>query len=242
MIGLGPIRRASVGYFFDIIADFEEAKRMAVDKFLSEYLQLNEDEQKKFVIVETSIAKSDEDLMYVTFQDFDSVRDIKSRIAEIRNDEIKSRNFIPPQFWERYRFLGKYCADERTKDLNLKTLIRFSDTDIEVLFKDKKKDEHYYNIPLKEIENEIGKIPKFDHSVPWVRRQDRPPKNPPKLVKEAVCPPSLRGSMPTKQLSTSSSSSSGPSLPSKRKKTSHQNTNSIETEDNIVEVLSDKSL
>ena len=34
MIGLGPIRRASIGYFFDIIADFEEAKKMAIDEYV----------------------------------------------------------------------------------------------------------------------------------------------------------------------------------------------------------------
>ena len=38
MIGLGPIRRESISYFHNITADFEDAKKMAVDKFLSEYL------------------------------------------------------------------------------------------------------------------------------------------------------------------------------------------------------------
>ena len=241
MIGLGPIRRASVSYFFEITSDFEEAKKMAIDEFLCEYLQLNEDERKFFIIVETAIAKNDEDLIYVTFQDFDSVKEIRSRIAEIQNEEINTRNFIPPQFWERYKFLNKYCAEERNKDSNLKTLIRFNDNDIEVLFKNRKKDEQYFNIPLKEIEDEVGKMPKFDHSVQWVRRQDRPPKNPPKKVKEVVCPPSLRGSRLEKQLSSSSSSSSGPSLPPKRKKISHQSSSNMETDENI-EVLSDKSL
>ena len=56
---------------------------MAVDEFMSEYLQLNEEEQFFFVILETTIAKNDDDLVYVTFQDFESVKDIKSRVAEI---------------------------------------------------------------------------------------------------------------------------------------------------------------
>ena len=70
MIGLGPIRHASISYFYDIIADFEEAKKMAVDEFLSEYLQLNEDERKFFVIVETVIAKNNEDLSLCDFPGF----------------------------------------------------------------------------------------------------------------------------------------------------------------------------
>ena len=167
---------------------------MAIDKYLSEYLQLNEDERKHFVILETVIAKNDDELIYVTFKDFDSIKDIKSRVAEIKNEEIKIRNFIPPQYWARYKCLSNYCAEERSKDSNIKTMIRFNDTDMEVLFKDRKVDEQYYTVSLKDIEKETGSIPKFDHSVTWNKRQDRPPKNPPRQVTEPVCPPSLRGS------------------------------------------------
>ena len=241
MIGLGPIRRASISYFHDIIADFEEAKKMAVDKFLSEYLQLNEDERKDFEILETSIAKNDDDLIYVTFANFESIREIRSRVATIKNEEIKVRNFIPPQYWSRYRFLSSYCADERMKDKNLKTMIRFNDHDIEVLFKNRSTDDHYNIVALKDIEKDTGAIPKFDHAVSWNKRQDRPPKNPPILVTEAVCPPSLRGSNITKHISTSSSSS-GQSLPNKRKKLSHQSVENMEVGANNIEILSDKSL
>ena len=161
----------------------------------------------------------------------------------MRNEAIKTRNFIPPQFWARYKFLNNYCAEERGKDPNLKTIIRFNDNDIEVLFKDRKSDEQYYNISLKEIEKETGRIPKFDHSVSWTKRKERPRRNPPKSPNTVVVPPSLRRSSLSKQTSTSSSSSSsGPSLPSKRKKTSHGSSTDMETEDNVTEVLSDKSL
>ena len=36
-------------------------------------------------------------------------------------------------------------------------------------------DGHYKAIPLEEIEK-TEDIPKFDHSIPWRRRQDKPPK------------------------------------------------------------------
>ena len=192
---------------------------MAIDEYLSEYLQLEEEERKIFVILETSIAKSDDELIYVTFQDFDSVRDIKSRVAEVKNDEIVMRNFIPPQYWGRYKFLSNYCAEKQSGDENLKTMIRFNDTDMEVLFKNRKVENQFNVLSLKDIETETGPIPKFDHSVSWVRRQDRPPRNPLRKITEPVCPPSLRGSSISKQTSVSSSSSSGNSLPlSKRKK------------------------
>ena len=35
MLGLGPIRRASVSYFNNIVGDLEDAKKMAIDEFLS---------------------------------------------------------------------------------------------------------------------------------------------------------------------------------------------------------------
>ena len=242
MIGLGPIRRASVNYFHGICADFEEAKLMAIDEFFSEYLQLDEEARQNFTILETSIAKSDDELIYITMQDFESIREIKSRVAEVQNDEIKMRNFIPPQFWNRYKFLSNFCADKRSANDNLKTMIRFNDNDIEVLFKYRNEENQYNTISLKEIEEEGGTIPKFDHSVNWVRRQDRPPKTPVRRVTEPVVPPSLRGSTLSKQVSISSSSS-GNSLPlSKRKKTTHKDVNSMETEDCNTEGVSDKSL
>ena len=108
---------------------------MAVDEFFTEYLQLTEEERKDFDIVDTTIAKNDDDLMYVTFRDFEAIKEIRRRVATIKNDEIKVRIFIPPQFWMRYRFLSNYCTDEREKDNNIKTMIRFTDNDMEVLFK-----------------------------------------------------------------------------------------------------------
>ena len=120
-------------------------------------------------------------------------------------------------------------------------MIRFNEHDIEVLFKDRSNEDHYNLVSLKDIEKVAGVIPKFDHSVSWKKRQDRPPRNPPKQLTEAVCPPSLRGSTLSKQMSMSSSSS-GQSLPNKRKKTSHSNVQNMETESTNFEGVSDKSL
>ena len=238
MLGLGPIRRASVSYFQDLVGDLEDAKKMAIDEYLSEYLQLNEEERKDFDIVDTTFAKNDDNMIYVTFRDFESVKEIRRRVAIIKNDEIQVRIFIPPQYWERYRFLSKYCAEERSKNTNLKTMIRFTDCDMEVLFKDRNTDEQYNVVDLKDIAKEVGKIPRFDHSVQWKLRVDRPLKTTPKVTTQAVRPPSLGGARMTKQSSTSSSSSSGPSQPSKRFKGSNDmETDAVETEE-----LSDKSL
>ena len=102
-------------------------------------------------------------------------------------------------------------------------------------------EEQYNPVSLKDIEKEVGTIPKFDHSVKWRQRVDRPPRNPLKKVTEAVRPPSLGGARLSKQTS-SSSSSSGQALPSKRFKAGHDSDQNMETEADSNEVLSNKSL
>ena len=169
MVGLSPILRQPVGYFHDITADFEEAKRMAVFEFLREYLQFSEETIKDFVIADTMLAKNDEELIYVTFRDYTSIKDIHRRTAEVGNENIRVRNYIPPQFWDRYYFLSQYCTKMREEDDNMKNYIRFNDTDLEVLVKDKSKDEFYSILPLEEIEKE-GAIPKFNHSIVWKKK------------------------------------------------------------------------
>ena len=98
MIGLGPIRRQSISFFHDITSDFEEAKVMAVNEFLCEYLQLTEEDIKDFNIVETMLAKNEDDLVYVTLSDHESIREIYRRTADLKNDEIMTRIFVPPNF------------------------------------------------------------------------------------------------------------------------------------------------
>ena len=135
MIGLGPIRRQSVGYFQDTNANFSQAKILAVNEFLMEFLQISEDEMQDFTIIDTMISKKEDELIYVTFREYSSIRDIHRRAAELQNEDIMVHNFIPPQYWERYTHLNKYCGKMKQKDKDIKFQIRFSETDLEVLIK-----------------------------------------------------------------------------------------------------------
>ena len=127
-------------------------------------------------------------------------------MAEIKNDEIMIRNYIPPQFWDRYRYLSQYCSDLRREDPNLKTRIQFNDKDLEVLTKLRRSDEPFKILELKVIESR-GAIPKFDHSITWKRRSDRPPRNPVKKVEGKICPPSICQVSSQRQRSSSVSES-----------------------------------
>ena len=246
MLGLGPIRRQSIGYFQDAKVDFPEAKIMAVNEFLMEFLQISEDEMQDFTILDTMISKKEEDLIYVTFRDHSSIRDIHRRVAELQSEDIMVRNFIPPQYWERYLHLNRYCSKLKQEDKDIKFQIRFSEVDLEVLIKNRRKDENYYILPLQEISKE-GDIPKFNHNITWTKRNDRPQREPLKPVKSKICPPSLRqetrqNSSPTSdplQLSTSpselqrktSSSSSDSAQP--KKKVRKQSDTRMDTDVNI---------
>ena len=227
MIGIGPILKQSVGYFLDITSDLEEARKMAVNEFLMTYLQFTESELDNIMIVETMTAKTDEEIIYVTFRDHSTIRDIYGRTAEIRNDEIQTRIFVPPQFWDRYQVINQYCAEQRMKNKDLKTQIRFGDTDIEVMLKDRSKDEGYSVLDLKVIEVN-GSIPKFNHEVQWRKRIERLPRNSLKTVSGKLIPPSI-------QRSGSSSSGSGSEVqPPKRQR---KNKDDMEIEEGITDPL-----
>ena len=136
------------------------------------------------------IAK-EKDIVYVTFADHSNIRDIQSRIAEVRLDEVTTRVYVPPQYWARYSHLSNYCKTLRSENEDTKTIIRFTEKDLEVLVKNRNVEDHYRAIPLDEIEK-LESIPKFDHSIKWERRQDRPPKTLVKPVLTRIIPPSIR--------------------------------------------------
>ena len=212
MIGLGPILKQSVNYFHDITSDIEEAKKMAINEFMITYLQFTEEEVQETNIVDTATSKSDDEIIYVTFSDHDTIRDIYGRAAEIRNNSIQTRVFVPPQFWPRYQHISHYCAKLREDNKDLKTIIRFGNDDVEVMIRDRSKDEQFKVLSLDEIE-ESGTIPKFKHEVIWRKRSERPLKKNLRTVSGTIVPPSLQRSP------ISRSSSSGSVLhPSKRQK------------------------
>ena len=214
MLSLGPIIRQSVGYFHDTTADYNLAKILAVNEFLHEYLQFTEEDVKDFKVIDTMLAKSDNEVMYVTFADHEAVKEIHRRIADLQNDNITSWRYIPPQYWNRFSHLNKHCQKLRSEDEELKTIIRFNDKDLEVLVKNKRTDKQYRILPLGEIEMS-GPIPRFDHTIMWKKRVGRQPHNPVKPVRGKICPPSIRQA---ENLRQRSNSPSGSSVPTKRQK------------------------
>ena len=238
MIGLGPIRHQSIGFFYDITSDYEEAKVMAANEFLCEYLQLTEEDIKDFEIVETMLAKNEDDLLYITFNDHESIREIYRRTADLRNDEIMTRIFVPPQFWDRYRSISLHCTKLRESNKDIKTQIRFGDNDIEVVIKDRATKDHYSPLPLAEIEK-VTTVPRFNHDIVWRKRTDRAPRNATKVVTTKVVPPSIQNQLPSRHSSSSSNENHNPTKRMRKNKDTPED--NLENENHVME-HSDKDL
>ena len=166
---LALLKLQSVGYFHQATADYNLAKILAVNEFLSEYLQLTEEDIKDFEVIDTMLSKNDDEIMHVTFAEHAAVKELHKRIADLQNDDIIARRYIPPQFWSRFSHLNKYCQNLREKEEDLKTIIRFNDKDLEVLVKNRRLEEQYRILPLDQIESS-GPIPKFDLSIVWKKK------------------------------------------------------------------------
>ena len=112
--------------------------------------------------------------LYIAVEKHEVIVEICRRIAECSNPEIFARNFVPPQFFQRYCALNQLCANMRAENSAVKTQLRFNKHDIEILTKRKGTPDPYRIFKLSEEER--GKIPKFDHSLAWNRKTERPPR------------------------------------------------------------------
>ena len=130
---------------------------MAGAEFLEGYLKYDKRDMEEINITDTKISGKGDSILYLVLGDQEQVINIRRRLADCKNDVIKTRDYIPPQFFKRYVEVGKYAADQRSKYGNLKTQIRFTENDLQLLVKTKGSDEPFSEIKLEEIEKEVGK-------------------------------------------------------------------------------------
>ena len=156
-LGLGPIKLQSIDYFFTITGDYEEAKQMAAVEFLTEYLQFDHDDMTDMQITDTKISQKKDDILYIVFGDPDIVKNVRRRVADCQNSSIRMRDFIPPQFFDRYSALAKYASEIRTNDKSKKTQIRFGESDLILLTKTRGSDELFLPLDMSEIAREKNK-------------------------------------------------------------------------------------
>ena len=93
------MKRESFDYFYTITGDFDEAKRMAAIEYMEGYLNFNQDDLVDFNITDTKISAKGDDILYLVLDSPSKVKNLRRRISDLQNSDIKTREFIPPQFF-----------------------------------------------------------------------------------------------------------------------------------------------
>ena len=172
-IGVGPIASQSIDYFNNITADYNEAKKMAATEFLIGYLKYDHEDMEDLNITDTKISAKGDGILYLVLDHPDKVRNIRRRIADVQNQDIKTREFIPPHFFNRYTALGKHAQELRASNNNIKTQIRFEDTDIELYTKERGSDAPFQPVGINDKASKVD-LPPIDFNAKWRRKEDRP--------------------------------------------------------------------
>ena len=95
------------------------------------------------------------------------VRNLRRRIADVQNQDIKTREYIPPHFFNHYSALSKYAQELRASKNNVvKTQIRFEDTDIELYAKEHGTDDPFQPVGINEPGTKV-ELPPIDYNIKW---------------------------------------------------------------------------
>ena len=175
MISMGPVSWDSVCFFKNRGETLEEAKKSATKEFLRYNLNYDWDELNELVISETRMSTRGDAIINIAFENESDIRELYSRKAESRNDNLIIRNYVPPNFHERFMYLNRICAEKRSENPQLKTQIRFGKKDVEVFTKLKGEDQGFKKVRLDDF-TDTKLIPQFDAKIKWRRYKDKMPR------------------------------------------------------------------
>ena len=191
MVSIGPIPTTSIEYFMNDGVDFEQAKKMAVKELLSYSLNFDDTELEALNIMETKISNKGDNIVNVAFATENEARELYVRKAELQNSEITLRNYIPPNFYERFMHLNQICTQKRSEDPELRTQLRFGRKDIEVYIKIKSEETGFRKISLEQFT--ATQIPPFNPEIKWRKYTDRLPRKISSRQAETRTRPSMAG-------------------------------------------------
>ena len=135
MAGIVPITSQDIEKHRRSTSDYNTAKVWAVKTHLAKHYKYDQEELDVLDILETK-CNIKYDIVYIAVANERDIKDIYSRKAEFRSDNIVVKSFIPPQFWERFSALNRLCTQRRSQDDSLKTQTRFGERDLIVLTKE----------------------------------------------------------------------------------------------------------
>ena len=136
IIGVGPIEKEEIEEQKKVCKDYGTAKEQAVRDFFRNFLQFEEEELERMMIEDTQVAK--DNFVYMAFSDIEMIWEIHWRVAAVQDPKVQVRNFVPPNFWDRYMFLSRACTAYRAEFPTMKTQMRFSNKDVEIILKERK--------------------------------------------------------------------------------------------------------
>ena len=175
MVGLGPIDLEEIERDRRNRVPFEESKLRIVKQILADRLDYDELELEELEIKETRLNPKGDGVIYMALGDQEQVKDIHKRKAEMQDDELIVRMYIPPNYYERFAHLNRVCKERREEDDTLKTQLRFGRNDLELFVKTKGDEAPYRQVPLEEF-TDIEQVPIFDHKIKWKYHVDKPPR------------------------------------------------------------------
>ena len=191
IIGIGPVYMRLIEHFHRIVGDYDDAKKMAAQEYLTVHLRFDDKEVAEMEISDTQVSSKGENILYVVMTDESHIHDIRGRMAMCRDPDLQLQDFIPPQYFKRYIALSKFAQELRLKDKDTKTQIRYGKCDVELWTKNRSQDERFSQMNMDDIERE-QRLPKFDHTIRWTRKKERPPRRQISPTKIRAEVPSLR--------------------------------------------------
>ena len=117
MVGLGPIDMDLMGkkHRKDIVS-FERFKILAVEDLLSKYIEYDKEELEELTIVETRLAANGEKVIYIALHDHEQIKEIYVQKVEMKDDVVTVRNYMPPNYYNRFTYVNAICREERMKN------------------------------------------------------------------------------------------------------------------------------
>ena len=98
-------------------------------------MKFDEQELNEMNLRDTLVSAKGDNTIYITLKNLEHIKEIHIRMAECKNPELSMNNFIPPGFYDRFMAANSKCSEVRKKNPDIKTQIRFNESDIEILTK-----------------------------------------------------------------------------------------------------------
>ena len=194
LVGLGPIQDTSIDHFFARTRDRHQALILAVKEYMVYFLAYDEEELADHKFLEAKRAGKG-NVIYVALEDEKQVKEIHFRRAASENENLTVRDYIPPQYFSRYKAISAKAHEKRMENPKLKTQIRWGDHDLEIHTKlkdleEQKVKEQFRKENLREFMGE-STLPDFDTRIKWTKKDENKPRRELNFGERSPCLPSL---------------------------------------------------